>query len=138
MNVKLVTCWVRRCGTLVFAAAIFLSAHTSALAKPPADRPPKHIVVSLSQQHMVAWQGDKVVFEFPVTTGQDGQETIPGEYEVLDKEVAVYSDGWRLNLPYCDIFEIEAGRIVAHRLYEDQMEFAAQLGLLPDPAAAPA
>ena len=46
--------------------------------------------------------------------------------------------GRHLNLPYCDVFEIEAGRIVAHRLYEDQMEFAAQLGLLPDPASAQA
>lgn len=43
--------------------------------------------------------------------------------------------GRKLNLPYADVFEIEAGRIARHRTYYDQMEFAQQLGLIPEPAA---
>ena len=40
------------------------------------------------------------MFEFPVTTGQDGQETIPGDYQILDKDPDAYSDGWQLSLPF--------------------------------------
>ena len=44
--------------------------------------------------------------------------------------------GRKLALPYCDIFEVEAGRIAAHRSYFDQMEIAQQLGLVPEAAGA--
>jgi len=44
--------------------------------------------------------------------------------------------GRKLKLPYADVFEIEAGRIARHRTYYDQMDFAQQLGLIPEPAAA--
>jgi steroid delta-isomerase-like uncharacterized protein len=44
--------------------------------------------------------------------------------------------GRSLRLPYADAWESEAGRITNHRVYYDQMEFAMQLGLMPDPAAA--
>lgn len=43
--------------------------------------------------------------------------------------------GRKLDLPYADVFEVEAGRIVRHRSYYDQMDFAQQLGLIPEPAA---
>jgi ketosteroid isomerase-like protein len=33
------------------------------------------------------------------------------------------------------VFEVAAGRITRVRAYYDQMTFAAQLGLLPDPGA---
>jgi ketosteroid isomerase-like protein len=41
-----------------------------------------------------------------------------------------------LKLPLCDVIEVAAGRITQIRAYYDQMTFAAQLGLLPEPAAA--
>jgi steroid delta-isomerase-like uncharacterized protein len=44
--------------------------------------------------------------------------------------------GRKLTLPLCDVFEVAAGRITRLRVYYDQMTFAAQLGLLPEPAAA--
>jgi steroid delta-isomerase-like uncharacterized protein len=43
--------------------------------------------------------------------------------------------GRKLALPLCEVFEIAAGRITQIRAYYDQMTFAAQLGLLPEPAA---
>ena len=48
----------------------------------------------------------------------------------------VAGNGRSLDLPFADVFDIEAGRISRHRVYYDQMEFAAQLGLLPEPAQA--
>lgn len=43
--------------------------------------------------------------------------------------------GRSLSLPLCDVFEVAAGRITGIHVYYDQMSFAAQLGLLPEPAA---
>jgi steroid delta-isomerase-like uncharacterized protein len=44
--------------------------------------------------------------------------------------------GRKLTLPLCDVIEVAAGRITQIRAYYDQMTIAAQLGLLPEPAAA--
>jgi steroid delta-isomerase-like uncharacterized protein len=44
--------------------------------------------------------------------------------------------GRGLRLPYCDVWHAEAGRITKHQIYYDQMGFLAQLGLIPEPAAA--
>ena len=44
--------------------------------------------------------------------------------------------GRSMRLPFADVWESEAGRITSHRVYYDQMEFAMQLGLMPDPATA--
>ncbi len=38
--------------------------------------------------------------------------------------------------PTCDVIEVAAGRITQIHAYYDQMTIAAQLGLLPEPAAA--
>jgi len=44
--------------------------------------------------------------------------------------------GRKLKLPLCDVIEVAAGRITQIRAYYDQITFAAQLGLMPEPAAA--
>jgi steroid delta-isomerase-like uncharacterized protein len=44
--------------------------------------------------------------------------------------------GRSLKLPLCDVIEVAAGRITQIRAYYDQMTFAAQLGLMPEPAPA--
>jgi ketosteroid isomerase-like protein len=41
-----------------------------------------------------------------------------------------------LDLRFSDHFEVRDGKIVAHRIYYDQMAFLGQLGLLPAPATA--
>jgi steroid delta-isomerase-like uncharacterized protein len=44
--------------------------------------------------------------------------------------------GRTLRLPICLVFEAIAGRIASNHVYYDQMTFAAQLGLIPEPAPA--
>ena len=44
--------------------------------------------------------------------------------------------GRTLRLPICLVIEAAAGRIASNHVYYDQMTFAAQLGLLPEPASA--
>jgi ketosteroid isomerase-like protein len=48
----------------------------------------------------------------------------------------VRSTGRTLRLPICLVFEAAAGRIASNHVYYDQMTFAVQLGLLPEPAPA--
>jgi steroid delta-isomerase-like uncharacterized protein len=72
--------------------------------------------------------GDRVIVEGAYTGTHTGPMASPqGE---------VPPTGRTLNLPYCDVFEVIAGRIATHRVYYDQMAFAAQLGLLPEAAPA--
>ncbi len=67
---------------------------------PPASAPVKRIEVILSTQHLVGWEDDQVAFEYAVTTGQEGQPTLPGDYEILDKEENPYSYAWAITMPY--------------------------------------
>ena len=64
------------------------------------DVPVKRIVVDMATQRLTAWEGETLVFEFPITTGQDGEPTFAGEYEILDKEVDAYSEAWQLRVPF--------------------------------------
>jgi len=46
--------------------------------------------------------------------------------------------GKRISIPYADVFEVENGKVVSHRLYFDQMTLMTQLGVVPVPATATA
>lgn len=39
--------------------------------------------------------------------------------------------GKRIELPFADVFEIQDGRVKAHRVYYDQLTFLHQLGVMP-------
>ena len=72
--------------------------------------------------------GDRVVVEGTYSGTHTGPLGTP--------QGVVPPTGRKLTLPLCDVFEVAAGRITRIRAYYDQMTFAAQLGLLPDPGAA--
>ncbi len=66
-------------------------------AKPPANGP-KRILVSISKQHLYAYQGDALVYSFVASTGQnDG--TMTGNFSILDKIPNAYSDPWGFYMP---------------------------------------
>lgn len=62
--------------------------------------PPKRIEIDISQQRFYAWQGGKLVYSFPTSTGLRGQDTATGHFRVLDKIPMAYSSIWRLKMPY--------------------------------------
>jgi steroid delta-isomerase-like uncharacterized protein len=41
--------------------------------------------------------------------------------------------GRRVELPFCDIWKVRNGRIVENRIYNDQVTFLSQLGLITSP-----
>jgi tetratricopeptide (TPR) repeat protein len=62
--------------------------------------PPKRIEIDLSRQRFYAWLGDRLIYEFPTSTGLPGRDTAAGHYKVLDKIPMAYSSVWRLQMPY--------------------------------------
>ncbi|OIP97470.1 hypothetical protein AUK40_03085 [Candidatus Wirthbacteria bacterium CG2_30_54_11] len=49
------------------------------------DRGEKAIEVSVGQQHLWAYEGTRLVFNTPVTTGSRGLDTTPGEFAISQK-----------------------------------------------------
>jgi tetratricopeptide (TPR) repeat protein len=62
--------------------------------------PPKRIEIDISSQRFYAWLGDRLIYEFPTSTGLSGRDTAVGHYKVLDKIPMAYSSIWRLQMPY--------------------------------------
>lgn len=54
----------------------------------------KRLEVNLTEQKIYAWQGDRIVYEFPVSTGRPGYETPTGDFTVWRKvKYQVYRGG---------------------------------------------
>ena len=51
---------------------------------------------------------------------------------------SIPATGRSLRATYCDVFEVRDDRVVAERLYFDQVEMLTQLGLMPTPETAAA
>jgi LysM repeat protein len=60
----------------------------------------KKIVISISQQHLWAYNGDQVVYSFIASTGLATSPTKPGTFQVLDKIPNAYASTWNLQMPY--------------------------------------
>jgi tetratricopeptide (TPR) repeat protein len=60
----------------------------------------KKIEIDISEQRMYVWEGDKLVYKFPVSTGLKGRDTKTGRFQVLDKIPEAYSRIWKLRMPY--------------------------------------
>jgi len=60
----------------------------------------KKIVISISQQHLWAYNGDRVVYSFVASTGLATSPTKPGTFQVLDKIPNAYASTWNLQMPY--------------------------------------
>jgi lipoprotein-anchoring transpeptidase ErfK/SrfK len=59
----------------------------------------KTIVVSISEQHVYAFEGENLVFSFAASTGR-GNTTLAGNFRILDKIANAYSDPWGFWMPY--------------------------------------
>jgi LysM repeat protein len=76
------------------------SSHSSSPAdKPASPNDGKRIVVDLSEQHLYAYEGDKEVFSFTVSTGRNNG-TLTGSFHILDKIANAWSDPWGFWMPH--------------------------------------
>lgn len=60
----------------------------------------KRIEIDVSQQRLIAWEKDQIVFDFICSTGKVGTPTKRGTFEVLDKIPEAYSSVWDLRMPW--------------------------------------
>jgi tetratricopeptide (TPR) repeat protein len=60
----------------------------------------KRIEIDISKQRMYVWKGDKMVYNWAVSTGLRGRDTATGHFQVLDKIPMAYSKVWRLKMPH--------------------------------------
>ena len=89
--------------SLIVPGQTLVIPNSSSLAPPSSPSPPtggKRIVIDLSDQWMVTYQGNTPVHNFVVSTGMPGANTAPGTYKVLDKLPNAYAATWNLQMPY--------------------------------------
>lgn len=60
-------------------SAVVLGSHTAS------DSSEKWIEVDISDQKLYAWEGDRKVFEFSISSGRPGYDTVQGEFRVWRK-----------------------------------------------------
>lgn len=60
----------------------------------------KRIEVDVSEQHMWVYEGESLVWDWPVSTGLPGYPTRYGKFQVLDKIPMAYSRPWELWMPH--------------------------------------
>lgn len=60
----------------------------------------KKIVVDISEQHLYAYEGDRLVFSFVASTGLPGLDTQPGNYNVQSKIPNAYGGNWNIWMPH--------------------------------------
>jgi lipoprotein-anchoring transpeptidase ErfK/SrfK len=60
----------------------------------------RHIVVDISDQHLYAYQGEVLVYDFICSTGIASSPTITGTFQVLSKEENAYASSWDLWMPH--------------------------------------
>jgi len=65
---------------------------------PPSYSADKLILVSISKQHLWAYEGDRLVYSFVASTGM-GNSTRIGTFEVLNKIPSAYGSTWNIWMP---------------------------------------
>ncbi len=60
----------------------------------------KRVVISLSQQRMWAYENERLLWEWPVSTGIDSSPTAPGVFQVQSHEPNAYASIWDLWMPH--------------------------------------
>ena len=66
----------------------------------PATGGARHIYIYLSQQHLYAYEGSRLVYSFVVSTGQAPTYTRTGEFKVQSKVPNAWGSTWSIWMPY--------------------------------------
>jgi LysM repeat protein len=62
--------------------------------------PNKRIVLSISEQHLWAYQDGQLLYDFVISTGIDRSPTQPGVFQVQTHELNAYASAWDLWMPH--------------------------------------
>jgi lipoprotein-anchoring transpeptidase ErfK/SrfK len=71
------------------------------LLTPPTPTPtPKRIEIYIGQQRMYVYEGERLIWNWVVSTGEVGRPTRTGHFKVLDKIPNAYASRWDLQMPH--------------------------------------
>ncbi len=70
------------------------------LRLPPTPTSGTRFIVSLSRQQCWVYQGDRILYSWPCSTGAGERRTKPGNYAVQSKILNAKSKVWQLDMPY--------------------------------------
>jgi len=60
----------------------------------------RRFVIDVSDQHLYAYEGDTLVYDFLCSTGISSSPTLTGTFQVLSKEENAYASSWDLWMPH--------------------------------------
>lgn len=60
----------------------------------------RRIVIDISDQHLYAYEGETLVYDFICSTGIASSPTFTGTFQVLSKEEEAYASSWDLWMPH--------------------------------------
>jgi tetratricopeptide (TPR) repeat protein len=67
---------------------------------PTPESGPQRIVVDISEQRMYVYEGEKLVWEWVVSTGEPGRDTAVGDFAIQSKIPMAYASTWNLDMPH--------------------------------------
>ena len=86
--------------SLIYAGqTLIIPGAAGELPAPVAPSTNKSILVDLSDQRMTVYQDGGVLYNFVVSTGSPGLDTVPGSFSVLNKIPNAYAATWDLWMP---------------------------------------
>ena len=60
----------------------------------------RRILIDISEQHLYAYEGDRLVYDYVASTGIRSSPTITGTFQVLSKDEEAYASSWDLLMPH--------------------------------------
>jgi lipoprotein-anchoring transpeptidase ErfK/SrfK len=67
---------------------------------PTPDPADQLILVDISEQRMVVYENDRLIWDWVASTGEPGKDTAIGTFAVRDKIEMAYASTWNLDMPY--------------------------------------
>ena len=60
----------------------------------------RRILIDISEQHLYAYEGGRLVYDYVASTGIKSSPTITGTFQVLGKDEEAYASSWDLLMPH--------------------------------------
>ncbi len=84
---------------LIYAGQVLIIPGAGSVPMASVPSAAKQIVVSLSEQHLYAYENGQLLYSFTASTGMAGSGTAAGTFSVLDKIPNAYGANWNIWMP---------------------------------------
>ena len=110
--------------------------HHVGVSVPSSASGPKNIFVSIAKQRAYAYEGDKLVYSFVISTALPQYGTKRGSFRIKTKQPEAYASRWQLRMPYwMGIYDAGSSENGFHALPINKRGQKLWAGLLGRPAS---